>query len=248
MRLLRTETYAFLKSAKTISSVMEDLDSHRFPVLPRIHKSGKITFTDGTLNPVTDGNNGSSHTPADASDAITGVKLDLSRTFTVQYCAVEDTFLLIKACLRFPVEFQEEETHGFAALTVDQLFELQGETRGNGACRDFVLQQTKSMIFPPLDEPLSCPIAELVPIKREYTLYVDYKGQLRYLGHAGDKNLENQPILRQVKSLALEGALSPHLPLMNLNARIELFGGRKKTFSFIHMLGRLEHLNFILNP
>ena len=37
-------------------------------------------------------------------------------------------------------------------------------------------------------------VIALLPIQRIFTLYLDRSGTLRYLGHAAEQNIENQPI------------------------------------------------------
>jgi hypothetical protein len=43
----------------------------------------------------------------------------------------------------------------------------------------------------------------IVPIEELYTLYVDTEHRLRYLGHRGADNIENQPLLPGVEALNL---------------------------------------------
>lgn len=245
LRLAYGELYTALTSARALGKVMSDLDSHRLNILPRVHGGAKITFSDGTPNSVMSGP--AARRPKVTSAAITGLRLNSSAVFDLKFCEIRENYLISKACLRFPTDWEPAEAKGYLGLNADEMFELQGEVRGQGSCRDFVLEPTKSMALLPLSAPLACPVLQLVPIEEEYTLYIDQLGNLRYLGHAGEKNLENQPVTSGLSNLTLQTLPLPEASVLTLSAELEFPSGRKKTLPFIHHLGRINHFNLAFN-
>lgn len=93
-----------------------------------------------------------------------------------------------------------------------------------------------------------CPAAsllELLPISREFSLFIDRSGELRLVSHVGTRIIENQPIVRGLRSLSIhERALSHGATLFDLT--IQATGGAQLRFLLPAALAREALWNEVL--
>jgi hypothetical protein len=240
-------TNTFLKIRNLMRNAMEDLDSHFLTIPPRIHSAGNITFTNGEINPVRQLE--FSHRPATSSDAITNLRLDLSRTQQVMKVTNSENTLEMTICPRFGLAIKSQTHRSFAGLGSAGLIELKLKSILNNlddSCKLLSLQSVPSMSLP-ISSQDSTLVHLLIPIERHYTLYVDNMKQLRFLGHAGQQNIENQPIVANILALQLKLAYSTVTGIFNLESLTIYPDHRSNKSILLNHLARQPYFNFLLS-
>jgi hypothetical protein len=220
------------------------LDGHRFKLLPKVQPLGMVLFSDGSPNPVM------SHplfSPNPSSDAMTLMHLSLTEAWRVTDCRVTDQNEAFEACLAYAAQCSLEDVRSFLGVSVDGFYELVGKVSGSDSCRSFVLRAARSMSLPFTNAAPSCSIRLIVPILEHFTLYQDKTLELRYLAHAGDENLENQPLMHGVKTIQFAVTPLLHDSLYSVSASILLASGKEEKLYATPQLGRLPALNLLLN-
>lgn len=229
------------------SDLLEDLDSHRLPVLPRVHKQGQILFTSGAANPVMQAAHG--RRPAAHSDAITGFRLDPLRSQRVIEVSRQGEYFRYVGCRRFNTGFPANSYRSYAGLSVDGIVELTGQSLphpGRSDCRDFLLLAQDSMSFESRAADYPGNIRLLVPISAHYTWYLDEKQRLRFLSHAGAANIENQPAGKLHGRISLDLVAWP-AGIAFLKLIHELEDCPPAVFWFNNNLSRIQAFDFLMN-
>lgn len=233
------ELYSIERVAVISETLIDELDQHRVNIIPRIHKDGKIKFPDDSYNQIMHAAN----PPSLFSDAISSIQL---RTFgSLRINQINSHYsIILNACHIFPtLEINQEKSYlgvtqsGFVELIVIN------STFSNG-CYQIEAFADKSMIFKSeLSQILN--LEYILPIQREYTLFVDSLNQFRYLGHRGSVNIENQPITSRIKNIKL--LLSPILEPFFYNLQISIFSSSNQSTdrNFQHRLSRLSNSTLI---
>ena len=234
IELASEERYIALTLAQQLRKIAAGINSHRFSPAYRVHKSGKITYTDNFTNQISLSSN---NRPAIDSDAITTADLQFNNLLRVEKQFKINNSYSLTACLIFPEQkFHNDEFQSFAALSVDGIFEMTGklyETQKD--CFKGTLIYTKSMLFDSLNYPLT--LIFVVPLTSLYTVYVSDKNELRYLGHRGIDNIENQPVVRGIKELFFnEKHLKGAIPVFSVN--FKYFSGKPEQITTPIELGR----------
>ena len=224
-----------LRARNMLSDLISALDTHRFNFGIKIHPGAAIKYTSGADNPVTNGKTA----PLKGSDAVSALELDRPKTLWINERSISGTNLQVFACARWSERPAPAEATHFLGLGPGAQLELIGKAKahiGRKDCLDLELHAEPSMIIPELGE-ISF-ISELIPIKREFTLYLDGEGQLRFLGHQGAKNIENQPVIRNISGLklALNEAWSG---VFSLSAEITHKHGKKDHYELVSKISRL---------
>ncbi len=226
-----------------LRDVVNDLDGHRLPVLPRIHNRGIFSFTDSSPYPLP------KNFPASlSSDGITGVRLDLPNRFEVSESSLTPAGVYFRGCrIASTSKYSIENVHSFAATSLSGTYEvlpIQSVLIKDGSCIETTLRFAKSMSFEP--PPLSLPSPQLlIPVLDHYTLYVDTSMTIRYLSHAGDTTMENQPLF----SIAGDLTLQPQFiaPFFELQASYRQPYRDLLSFKVFSRLGRVRGLSLQLN-
>ncbi|RIL08645.1 MAG: hypothetical protein DCC75_08385 [Proteobacteria bacterium] len=201
-----------------------------------------ITFADGSLNPIQSGN----FPPALESQAITFVHLDSAMLLDQVACSSNSEAALFRVCSRYESSLSLTHAKGYLGVGLERLYDLQGEARGRGRCRELVLRSEGGMVLPGADPGSLCRARFLIPIMQLYTLYIDQKDNLRYLGHQGRENPENQPIAAGAGKISFS-QLHSQVGVFSLQAVLELNSGKQLSFwSFSH-IARRPVINLILN-
>jgi hypothetical protein len=217
--------------------VLNDFDSHRFLINPRIHHNGAITYSDGSPSPLM---KTGVHGPTADSDGVTGLKLSIDNTLMVRSNVLIGSTLKLFACPRFGLKSTPElsclmgiHSLGFAELKAEKV----SKPDKNG-CRTLLA----------ISEAINVQaISMLVPIERHYTLYVDRHNQLRYVSHCADKILENQPVLSNIKELKLALDAVGQAPALQLSAIITLADKMAVRLAITNHLARTAIFTFLLN-
>lgn len=229
-----------LQLSHKVQRVLDDLDTHPFYLLPRIHNSGRITFTNGEANVIV----GKTLLPASDSDAITAFSLAMEKVYDV----IRQDGMTFYVCPRFKRSALSEHTFGYLGFGVDGVWELQGtgvRHIGREGCLDLSLGIEKSMIVPE-SEVAEAVIRVIIPIETYYTLYVSSNEQLRYISHRGATNTENQPLFKNVKRLLLKREVLWN-SIVCLEGEVQFTDLNKREFSACNRLGRYDYLNFLMN-
>ena len=229
-----------------LEKIVENTDSHRFYLPPRIHVNGLIRFTDRTPNPVL--HSAARQLPDPKSDAITTLRLSTGSTLKVKECEKQGNELLIQACFMHLQAVNLNKQRGFIAVGPDGLEELAGEISGSSRCRQGRLRPSRSMSVPALEHPLECTLSLLVPIDDHYTLYQDRTGRVRHLGHSADRNIENQPLLSGPKSIRFSATSILAGAGYEVQIAIGYDSKQALQLAMLTQLGRLDHLSLLLAP
>ena len=228
--------------------VLDDFDSHRFLISPRIHHSGTITYSDGSLSPLM---RAGARGPLANSDAVTGLKLSIDNTLMVRSNVLIGSTLKLFACPRFksksPPPPKLSCLIGLHSLGFTELNAVSISKPNKSGCRTLSAKFTKSMSAPLADALNAQAISMLLPIERHYTLYVDQHHQLRYVSHCVDKILENQPVLSNIKALRLSLDFVSQNPAVQLSAVITLPDQTTAQLAFTNHLARTGIFTFLLN-
>lgn len=241
---------------------LHDLDSSRLVLPPRLHPGGNITFGDGTRNPIMD----SPRAPRAGSDAITFAYLESGAQYRVVRppAAVSGALapdqpigasFILDACPQYDKRINPDNHRSLVGVAVDQMRELKilgQRSHRRGGCVSLALRADKSMVVPaqefePVNNPSGTTFLVLIPIRDLYTLYVDANGTLRYLGHCGNENIENQPMSGGISELRVSMSEDP-FHLTALTAEVSCHAHRPRSFSDSNLLSRSSPINILLNP
>jgi hypothetical protein len=235
----RSGAFADAKMSALLEKIMEETDSHRFIIAPKIHHAGIIRFSDGKDNPVM---NSIALKPAN-SDAISSISLSLQTAYYT-LDPVPLSAAAFTACPSFGVTLNNDPAQkSFLGVSAHGIVELFGSVKlSRGGCAEFSLKPAQSMLVP-VPDPALTSISLIIPIVREYTLYIDEKDQLRFLSHEGSENIENQPLFHGIRQLSLslkQNSAGGYEILSTASAEYKP-AGRKL---FINHLSRMQTADF----
>jgi hypothetical protein len=237
------------KVASLLDLAYRGLDSHRFALFPRVHRHGRITFSDQSELPGVPQRG--RRRPNPQSDALSALRLDISKTLSIIKSTRQGSTLEILACPRYGQTLQvpDGQVH-FIALSLDQIVELVGSMQarqGSTGCKNLMLRQRRSLtvIQSATDTP-ALNFQLLVPIAAHFTLYVDRNSTLRYLGQRGEVSVENQPVLTGISGLRLRQLVDAGEKVALLRAQLLLPKRAPRSLVSTHFLTRQSHLPFLL--
>ena len=191
--------------------------------------------------------------PASGSDAATFYALDIGDAQRVRRRLGADAptsqSIGYEICPQFGGVLDSQSHRSVLALSIDAVFELRVVTRGpigRDGCALLTLNAEKSMIATQLSR-ADTAVLMLLPIRSVYSLFTDSEGTLRYVGHAGASNIENQPVLSELASLRLSSASDAATGLTELHASIGCGSQGVLEISMLHALGRESPMNLLLN-
>lgn len=240
-------THLLFHAQSVIEKIIEDSDTHRFFLLPRVHKHGRIQFSDGSLNPIS--MTRTSSRPSAAADSVMGVALDTQGTMKVQSIKPSGTGVIIRACSRL-ASASGQQVHSLIAVTVDGLVEVVSQKTTftlSSPCSTLKLFPSKSMLTKTSTITDLLLSQYLIPITKLYTLYIDRRENLRYLAHSGSRNIENQPIVGGVNALHLRASVIKPQRILRIEAHLQVLKRRTLDFEKVGSFSRTAHFNFVLN-
>lgn len=242
---MRKHSYVVMRTFALLEDSIDAADSHRLVISPRVHTGGIILRTDGEMNAVMSA--APDLRPASDSDALTVLELEIKKSLRIEKCLHEKLDAEVTACPRFEESCVVEEGQSFVGMSVDGMVELEVSESSRGGCCRLRLHRTPSMSLPSPEQFGSCTTGVLVPVGRHYSLYVDRNGRLRYLGHRGAVNIENQPVVEGVDRLVLH--LDPEFDGKGIRlwGMLSTTSHRREGFSFVNSLGRKGQYNMLLN-
>ncbi|MCI5064175.1 hypothetical protein MRY87_00465 [bacterium] len=170
--------------------IATDLDSHRLPLLPKVHPPGKLLYGDDSPHPLSL-RDGARSLHAD-SQVVTALRIT-PRSWTRVSASHE-------VCRRFP-----KEAH-LLAFTGDLFFEansFRGAYDENGCAPLVVSVPERSIFFIQPEKAAASRISLITPIRELYSLIVTESRELRYLQHRGTEIIENQPLITRAPLLTI---------------------------------------------
>lgn len=228
---------AYLRTQASVGRAIAHLEGHRFPFGLTVHPPGRLHWTSGVPHPL------SGHVALD-STPLSALDLILPATATITDRAPTGE-------LRATSVWGESiptETRLFLGIGGEHVALLSGSARRTGHTPlryELTVHVVPSVTVPA--SPLDLAAVRLcIPVRREYSLFVDRAGQLRYISHAGAATLENQPLLRGLKRLTFtETPAKPTLPA-GYHATIVTRDKRVRSASFVPTVGRRPLHTFVL--
>jgi hypothetical protein len=184
-------TIARQKTNAALSAALRALDRHRINGGWRV-----VSGTDlvGTKHPLSKLKGTSA--PRELSDILSVVETSPIHRGRIVSSHLNDTHVELRAC-DFPSPLVPSDTKSLLILGSSGLLHVSAniprETQG---CIDLRGNRLNS-IFSTYKAP-ACSFHTLLPIEREYSVFVDRTSQLRLVSHLGGQIIENQPISRGI--------------------------------------------------
>lgn len=233
-----------IRIRRMITAAVADLDASPLPLMPIIHEKASIRFADGTANPVTFGGNA----PHPDSNAVTIISPDSACSLRVLSVDTSSSGFRYFACAQYRRPDAQSPPASFIGVSVDGLMYMAGGAApipARPGCFLADLNQSRNMALPPAEFDAQT-LRLLVPISREYTIYVSKNGDLRILGHRGAMNIENQPIMSGIGNILFtrtnEVAASG---IFGLEVEAVFLHGQRLTFAAAAALGRARPFNML---
>ncbi|MBX7137756.1 MAG: hypothetical protein K1X83_07200 [Oligoflexia bacterium] len=229
------------------SDAIREFDEHPLQTRWRIHPAGMIRLADGSPNAIMKGR----RTPNSKSSALTSFSAMTAAGLDIVKSESFNNKTKFRVCRRYSATgapLRLPRNYLGVGLTTNSEYALPGskEIIRRGRCFSLVLRPVQGMLASlpavTIDPPLI-----LLPLARIYTIYLDRAGTLRYLGHSGTRNLENQPLLTLPRSATLAFADQ------NINGiqRLTMELADPRGFSVVAKLcshwAKAAPINFLLN-
>lgn len=231
-----------------LGKIVAGLDSHRFDLPVIIHQPGELRFTDGSPNQVMQS---TQHAPALNSQALSGMKIESSKALYITALTHSGNSLTVNACSHYrsnPGSLIDYRV--FMGISSEGFYELSGRARGQGGkpgCYQIDLTSGRSISVSQPSAQSLYTVRALLPVESHYTVYLSVGKQLRFISHANEVNLENQPILD------LNAEYSLQVRVQNWNAlsffELDLLKDQAKVGQVVknNLIAREDSLNFLLN-
>ena len=187
-----------------LARIIRDYDSHPLLLPPIIHPNGRVRYSDGTYNQVVFGPERLQPDPL--SSAITIIAPDFELAMKVDSDTEIESSSLV-GCNQDRRALDIELVRSVIAIGIDGIWEARViaiSRIGAEGCYRFHLTSEQGMFLPGLPAQALPFIRRIVPIGELYTIYLARDGELRYLGHAGRINIENQPIISGLSTFKAE--------------------------------------------
>lgn len=187
-----------------LTRIIRDYDSHPLLLTPIIHDRGRLRFVNGADNPVMFGPERLQ--PDSQSTAITILAPNFDSAMVVQPTSEPESSSL-QGCNHSGTPLDTELVRSIIALSIDGIWEARVAAisqLGPEGCYNFNLISEQGMSLPGPPARAFPFIRRIIPIREHYTVYLGRDGELRYLGHAGAINIENQPIVSGLTTFRAE--------------------------------------------
>lgn len=213
-----------------LSLLMREVDYHRLSLGPTVYHQD-ILWSDGT----------STQLPKKyGTDAIAQTTLDSSSTLVRKEFNNDTLFF----CPKF--QSQKQTYDFFIGVSPDGLGEFKSDIAlSNQVCQNITLFPVRG-INPGMKEYEPKRVKILIPIKREYALFISPQDEFRYVGIKKGIIVEHQPIERGIKDLQLSISSLQALPISILDATI-IASTITKRVPFSHALGRVPFTSYLYN-
>ncbi len=190
---------ALIITQSHLESALLNLESHRLPVGWRVTHGCQIKLASGSLHPIAKLKTTSA--PRSDSDCLSVQMLLPSHLAEIQDVKYQNGTWKILGCRSDKKERNYIEIRSHYAYGIEGLIQIaHGGSSLNTACYQVEGSKIDSLFT------LSNNVRSLqtvIPVAREFTLYVDKSSHLRYTSHVGSRLLENQPLVDGVRSIAV---------------------------------------------
>lgn len=196
---------AITKAAQVISSAINISERSHIPNLLSISNGSSPKAHHGGPHPVSS-LSGSSR-PRTSSSIISFIEVEPRYRGRVTRTEFTPTSLEIDICGATMLPTSEQfRTH--LILGTSSICQLAGAPqRAGSGCFSLSASNVNGLVA------TECPpqaLLEYLPVVREFSLYIDTTGEFRLVSHAGLRILENQPIVRGLRSLDITPIRSEH--------------------------------------
>jgi len=241
---IQDEAQVTLRLEELVARGLEGADAEALLPLPRLHRRGEVTYADGSRNELSTTN---SLQPAPGSDALTFVETTPGARMRVRRAeSTPDGAMSLFVCPAVPAD--PAPLRSFLGFGADGMVELVGRGvphPGNPGCSDLMVVPARSMVAPGTEQD-SRFVRLVIPVESIATLYLDRSGRLRYVGHRGGENIENQPLFGGVAGLHLTTHATHLLRVFGYELSVIFAPGRRHRLSFVHRIGRGDFLNALM--
>jgi len=245
-----SDYHSLFKTDAFLSSLVRESEQHPIPNLTAIHLNGQIKYGLGSLNPVTTRTD--DKRPSSSSDAISQISLSLKNTMNITNIYQQAGIYSLQGCPKYPgqiITFSASSrsylavgTYGITEFIADRI-SLNGAASG---CWEFKGSPTDGMILKANAPDLTF-TRYLIPIDKIYTIYSDALNRLRFIGHEGLDNKENQPLSDGSINLKLRILNWPTARHESLEATYWPKTSRELTQFYPSRLAKRSILDFLLN-
>jgi len=194
------------KAALILTGVVATSERSHIPELLTITSSSSLTLPHGGRHPVS-GLSGTSQ-PRSESDIMSAIEVDPRyRARIVSSSFTSADTVRIEAC-ELASRFTTGRFRSYLTLGSQGVCQFTGEVQSTGAgCVTIDGRALSGLI-----RNTPCPRAsllELLPVEREFSVFVDRTGELRLVSHVGMRIIENQPIARGLRSTTISTISNP---------------------------------------
>lgn len=230
-----------------LEQAMAGLDSHRLPLLPRIHANGRITLTNGAALSVMTG--AIERRPNPNSDAFTAIKLAPIDSLWITERQISGEFLDVNGCLQFRSKASLSQYRSFIGVSSMHLLELESRSISEPAngCYRLRLRAVESLSAQAVAIEALNFLQVVVPISEHFTIYQSNGLELRYIAHVGREIIENQPIIQSKSVFKLNFNLSVIPEIYELKATLLDQELAPREISLRNRLSRVSQINNLVN-
>lgn len=190
---------AVMKTYLALGAALSMTERSHFEMVVSIANGSAPQASDGGPHPVSN-LRGTSQPRADSS--ILSV-LEVSPRYRGRIIAssFSGSSVTVRVCELGSIPTQDQ-FRSYLVLGVSGACQLSGSfTRQGSGCLELVGSNVKGLVRSDGCPPQS--LLEFIPIERELSLFIDRTGELRLISHVGLKLLENQPIVRGLRSMMI---------------------------------------------
>ncbi len=226
------------KTTAVVGASLRALDRHRMNRGWRVTSGANIV---GTVHPLARLRGTSA--PRETSDILSIIETSPIHRGRIVSSLVNDTVAELRAC-DFPEPPTPSNTKSLLVLGLSGILHVSAEIpRSTNGCIDLRASRLHS-IFSTYTPPTGS-FHTLLPIEREYSVFVDRSSQLRLVSHLGSQLVENQPIARGVSFIRLAQYEDPSGATI-FSVTVKPIGGPASTTSIVIATTRRALWNEIL--
>lgn len=181
-----------------LESALENLESHRLPTGWRITPGCQLTLASGKLHSIAKLKTTSA--PRSDSDCLSVQMLLPSHIVDIHNITRQSGIWRIQGCRPSKKERNTIEVRSHYAYGIEGIVQF---AHSGGNLNTTCYSVEGSSVDTLFNSKNVSSLQTVIPIAREFTLYVDKTSHLRYASHVGGRLLENQPIVDGVRSFSI---------------------------------------------
>jgi hypothetical protein len=230
-----------------LAKFTRDYDSHPLALPPIIHDPGSIRMRDGSPNAVMQ--SAGEHIRPHANSQPISFIAPLWQSALKVIPSEDPLHSSIHACVRSSTPISLAGVDTVIVLGIDGMWQAalrNISSLGVSGCYQLTLAPTHGIFLRQIPREALSLVRLIIPVAEEYTLYLSQAGELRYLGHAGERNIENQPIVSGLSSFiatALPAPL-PGVAAITLEAGVK---NRKVRRSGVSHFAKGSYVDLLIN-